>query len=394
MTLRRILLGIPRILWLLPPTAVLLAGIGLLCIRSSAGEQAAELFGKQVMWIGLGLAGFIAVNLVSCRKLGEYSYILFAVSLGLLGLLLVAKFLHWQTPLLPSPRGVYRWMVPFYFLGVEMQFQPSELAKFSYILALAWYLRVRENYRYFWGLVGPFVLTLLPMGLILREPDLGTALLFFPVFLAMLFVAGARRRHLALIVLGALLAAPAMYFVGMEKYQRQRIDVLVHQESTNPAWLNNEGYQLYRSKLCIGTGGWTGHTLDENLLSLGSRLPEGHNDFVFALIAHQWGFWGAVGVLALFEVLLLAGGWIAWRQSDPFGKLVAVGVTSLLAAQVFINAGMTMGLMPITGMNLPFVSYGGSSMLCSFILLGLLANVSRSRTYHLSARRPFDFSGR
>ncbi|MBN2211065.1 MAG: rod shape-determining protein RodA [Sedimentisphaerales bacterium] len=381
-------------MWLLPAVALALTGVGLLCIRVSAGGQSAELFKKQAVWIVLGLAGFGVVNLISCRKLGEYSYILFAMSLGLLGLLLVAKYLHLETPLLPSSRGVYRWIVPFHYLGVDMQFQPSELAKLSYILALAWYLRLRENYRHFWGLVGPFLLTLIPMGMILLEPDLGTTLLFFPVFLAMLFVAGARRRHLALIVLGAMLAAPVMYYGGMREYQRKRIQVLMNQESTDPYWLDNEGYQLYRSKLCIGTGGWTGHTLDEDLLSLGSRLPEGHNDFVFALIAHHWGFAGAAGVLALFEMLLLAGGWIAWRQTEPFGKLAAVGITALLATQVFINAGMTMGLMPITGMNLPFVSYGGSSMLCSFVLLGLITNVARSRSYHLFARKPFDFSGR
>lgn len=367
-----------------------LVAIGLVCIRITDGDSH-EIFSKQLRWVVVGLVGFFAMNLVHYRRLGQISYALFAISVLLLGLLVAAKYLHWNTALLPSTRAVYRWIRPFYMFGWDFQIQPSELAKLSFVMALSWYLRHKENLNRFTGLIGPFALTLLPMTLILLEPDLGTVLLFLPVLFSVLFLAGAKGKHLLLLILLGLLTAPLMYTTLMHDYQKDRIRVLLNQGSTDPYWLRGQGYQLHQAKICIGSGQMHGQGWQESLYLQQRQLPEGHNDFIFAVIAHQWGFIGATGVLLLFLLLILAAAEIALRQAEPFGKLLAVGLGALIATEVFVNAGMTMGLTPITGMNLPFVSYGGTSMLCSFLALGMLINVARHRGYQLTGL-PFEFA--
>ena len=360
-------------------TAVaLLLACGLACIyKYDPGN-----FNRQVIWILIGTVAFIAVNLVHYRFLGQISYVLFAISLILLAIVLAGKYLF-DTDQIPMINGAHRWIK----FG-PMQMQPSELAKLSFILALAWYLRLRSNYRRFTGLIGPFILTLLPIALILKEPDLGTVLLFLPILFTLLFIAGARIRHLSIIILlGMVMAYP--FYTMMPNYQKKRIQVLLKQNTDNPNWLRNEGYQLDQSKNYIALGGLTGQGWGaEGLLRY--DLPHGHNDFIFALIGHQWGLLGASFILLLYILLIVGGIEIAAKQPEPFGRLIAVGVCTLFATQMFINIGMTMGLMPITGMTLPFVSYGGSSLVSSFLALGLLINVARHRP-HKSYHQPFEF---
>jgi cell division protein FtsW (lipid II flippase) len=284
--------------------------------------------------------------------------------------------------------GAYRWIK----IG-SIQIQPSELTKLTYIFALAWYLRLRKNYRNLAGLIGPFVLTLLPMLLILWEPDLGTVLLFLPLLFAMLFVAGARIRHLLMIIGIALMFSPVFYF-SISDYQRDRILGLVKQDYTDTEWIQGLGYHLHRSKTYIATGRLTGYVEDsdqeDGTITRIPYLPEGHNDFIFARIAHTWGFFGAVLVILLYILLIIGGIEIAASQVEPFGRLLAVGLSTLFATQVFINIGMTMGLMPVTGLNLPFVSYGGTSLLCNFFALGILVNIARYRPHQLGPK-PFEF---
>ena len=368
-----------------------LVAIGLLSIRLASNPRN-DYFGKQLVWIAAGMIAFVAINLIHYRTLGRFAYAFFILTILMLGLLLVGKFLHMSNQFIDYSHGAYRWFRPFgnYIPSFDFKIQPSELAKITFILALAWYLRHRENYRNLSGLLGPFAVACLPILLILPEPDLGTALLFLPILFAMLFAAGARRRHLLAVIALGLLAAPIMYFFVLEDYQKGRVTVLLNQESSDPYWLRGEGHQLHLSKLCIGSGGLAGHGFEKSLFIANRHLPEGHNDFIFALIAHQWGFLGALLLLGLYTVIVLAGLEIAAQQLDPFGRLVAVGIAALFAAQMFINVGMTMGLMPVTGMNLPFVSYGGTSMLCNFLALGLLVNVARHRPYYIG-KQPFEF---
>jgi len=365
---------------------MLLAVGGLLLIGLASIYATGQIvfFNKQVVWIGVGLGAFFAVNLIPYRKMGQVSYPLFGLTLILLVIVLAGKYVHLPA-IVPMRNYAYRWIK----IG-PLQLQPSEMAKLTYLLALAWYLRHRESYRNLRGLVGPFMLTLLPMVLILLEPDLGTTLLFPPILFAVLFIAGARVKHLLTFLLLGLLISPVMYLV-MKPYQQTRIQSLLYQNSDDPYWLSGPGYHLHQSKICIGSGQVTGQGWKQGIF-VNSRksLPERHNDFIFSLIAHQWGFLGCLVVLGLYILIILGGVEIAAHQTDPFGRLLALGIAALFAVQMIINVGMTMGLTPITGMTLPFISYGGSSLLSSFLALGLLVNVARFHPRQIG-RRSFEF---
>jgi rod shape-determining protein RodA len=373
-------LGGLRLIMLL--AVAMLLTIGLACIYATGKTIA---FNKQLYFIGAGIAAFIAVNLFHYRRLGQLSYAIYGACLLLLIFVLLGKYMQWG--ILVNPRGgSYRWIT----IPHLPQFQPSELAKLAYILALAWYLQHRKNYRTIKGLIGPFAMALVPMALILKEPDLGTAMLFVPILFLVLFTAGAKWRHLLTIILAGVLLAPVFYLT-LGDYQKDRVKGMIYQDSKDPYWQRGPGYQLRQSKMCIGLGRLTGQGWGKGLyIQYGNFLPERHNDFIFALIGHQWGLLGEIIVLGLYGVIIICGIEIASNQIDPFGRLLAVGIISLLTAQVFINVGMTIGLMPVTGMTLPFVSYGGSSLLCSFIALGLLMNIARRRPHQI-ARRSFEF---
>jgi rod shape determining protein RodA len=380
---------------------IMILAVILLVLIGLAGIYATDLISqppknfarKQLQWVVIGIAAFLVANLIPYRHLGRYSFGFFAFSLILLTLVLIGKHLP-PNSFVPEINGAYRWikLIPIQSnsaLVNAARIQPSEIAKIAYIIALAWYLRYRKNYRTFKGLIGPFLLTLMPMALILLEPDLGTILLFLPVLFSVLFVAGSRAKHLLIIISLAVLFSPVFYFL-MEPYQRERIKILLKQSTTDQRWLRDSGFQLNRSKISIGSGQLTGQGWDFDPYVRQYPPPHQHNDFIFTVIAHQWGFLGAVGLLVLFSLVILGGIEIAAQHPEPFGRLIAIGISSLLAAQIFINVGMTMGLMPITGLTLPFVSYGGSSLLCNFFAFGLLINVARHRPMQL-ARKPFEF---
>ena len=361
---------------------------------------------KQVVFAVVAMIAFIAANLVNYRRLGALSYWIYAVVLLLLCVLLVSKYVI-ELPFAPKITGTYRW-IRFEIAGRELPaIQPSELCKLAYILALAWYLRYRSNYRNFTALVGPFALTVLPMVLILLEPDLGTVMLMMPVMFTMLFVAGAKVKHLLIVVIMAILVSP--FFWGkMQDYQRTRISSVLLQNSwmrekaeqhptlgqilvgtrfSEKKWKSDWGWQLIRSKYAIASGGSNGYGFRRGPFVKYDFLAARHNDFIFAIIAQQWGFLGCAVLLGLYVVIISCGLKIAVNNTDPFGRLLAVGITSMFAVQVIVNVGMTVGLMPITGLTLPFVSYGGSSLLVNMAGVGLLNNVGRCRPYSL-ARKP------
>jgi rod shape determining protein RodA len=242
--------------------------------------------------------------------------------------------------------------------------------------------------------------------LILPEPNLGTVLLLMPIFFTMLFVAGARVRHLALIALLAVVVSPGLWSI-MRPYQRTRIsgvllqspwiraqaqthpafgEVLVGEKFTERGWKNKWGYHLVRSKWAIASGGLTGYGFGHGPFLQYGFLDERHNDFVFCVIAHQWGFFGCVAFLGLYVIIIVAGLEIAAHNIDPFARLLAVGITAMFVVEVVVNVGMTLGLMPITGLTLPFVSYGGSSLLVSMTAVGLLNNVGRCRPFSVAPR--------
>jgi cell division protein FtsW (lipid II flippase) len=360
---------------------------------------------KQLVFACIAMVAFVVVNLINYRRFGPLSYWIYAFVLLLLGVLLFSRYVV-AIPFIPEIKGAHRWMR----IGTSsryLQIQPSELCKLVYVLALAWYLRYRSNYRSFKALVGPFVLTLLPMILIFAEPDLRTVLLMMPILFIMLFVAGAKVKHLLIIVLIALLVSPVLW-LKMRPYQRTRIscvllqsswirekaqqypligEVLVGSNFSDKQWKNDWGYNLIRSKFAVASGGTTGYGFRQGPFVKYNFLPERHNDFIFAIIAHQWGFWGSLAVLGLYVIVGACGLEIAAHNTDPYGQLVAVGIVATFTVEVIVNISMTLGLMPITGLTLPFVSYGGSSLLVSIASVGLLNNVGRFRPFTVAPKK-------
>ncbi len=361
------------------------------------------LWKKQAVFAVIGAVAFIAINLINYRRLGMLSYGIYAFVLIMLAVLLLDKII--DIPFVPLVHNTRRWLR----IGTKSRFlqvQPSEFCKLAYVLALAWYLRYRSNYRHFKGLIGPFALTLLPMVLILLESDLGTMLLMMPVLFTMLFVAGAKVKHLLIIVLMAVLVSPLLWR-QMKPYQRIRIssvllqsksvremaekyplvgEVLVGTKFSEKKWKSDWGWHLIRSKYAVASGGAKGYGFRRGPFVKYDFLEARHNDFIFAVIAHQWGFVGSLVLLGLYAIAIGCGLEIAAHNTDPFGRLVAVGIVATFVVEVFVNVGMTLGLMPITGLTLPLVSYGGSSLLVSLASVGLLNNIGRCRPFSVSPK--------
>ncbi|QDU78820.1 Peptidoglycan glycosyltransferase MrdB [Polystyrenella longa] len=357
--------------------ALCLMGLGLSGI--SRGDDlvgSGEIMQRQLIWIMLSVPVMFLTTTVSYRRLIPLSYLLFGVSL----FLLVTVYF------MPARNGSHRW-IP---LGVAY-LQPSEFAKLTYIMALAHYLMYRRNYRRITGLLIPFALTFLPVALILKEPDLGTSLLFLPVLFSMLFAAGARPRHLLLIITLGIVSLPLLW-LGMSAEQKSRV-VTVFQQEDGGVMPRGDGYHLHHSKQMLALGGFSGSAVTgQTVEDPGAYyLPAGRTDFVFCLVGEQWGFLGCASIFALYIILFGCGLRIANATNEPFGRLLVVGIVALLATQTLINTGMTVGLMPITGMTLPLLSYGGSSLLSTCAALGLILNVGMRPGYEMNAD-PFRFN--
>jgi rod shape determining protein RodA len=393
-------------------TAVLLVLTGIVTIYlignpvdpspASDMTRLAGLWKKQVFFALVGATGFVGANLVNYRRLGEVSHWLYGAVLVLLAVLAVSSVV--PLPFAPRINGAHCWIR----VGIgSLAIQPSELFKLAYILALAWYLRYRSNYRHFRSLLGPFVLTLVPMALILVEPDLGTVMLMMPILFTMLFMAGARVRHLVLIILLAVLISPVLW-VKMHSYQRARISgvllqsswvrqkaeqipavgkILVGGKFSEKMWRRDWGYHITRSKYAVASGGLAGQGLGRGPFIKYNFLTFRETDFVFSAIAHQGGFLGCLAFLGLYVILAVCGLEIAANNIDPFARLLAVGIVAMIVVQVLVNVGMTLGLMPITGLTLPFVSYGGSSLLVNMMAVGLLNNVGRCRPFTVAPKK-------
>ncbi|MGE0377323.1 MAG: FtsW/RodA/SpoVE family cell cycle protein [Planctomycetaceae bacterium] len=362
--------------WLVVVSAALLmvAGLGGIA-RGDELAAGRALQPRQLMWIVISVPALLATTWVPYRVWKPWSYPLFLATLVLLGVVYLC----------PAKNGAHRW-IP---LGIA-DFQPSELAKLTFIMALSHYLMHRRNYRRLTGLVVPFAITLVPVLLILREPDLGTSLLFFPVLYGMLFAAGAKARHLVAVSLLGVMVLPVLW-TQMSAEQKSRITSLFHQQDGGPT-PRGDGYHLHQSKQVLALGGvWgsdvTGMQIDD---PLAYHLPAARTDFIYCLIGERWGLPGTIGVLLVYLLLFGRGLMIAAGTQEPFGRLLAVGIVMLFAAQLIINTGMTVGLMPITGLTLPLVSYGGSSLLTMCIAIGLLLNVGLRPGYEITGE-PFRF---
>lgn len=369
-------------LWRRVPWTLLGCAVGLVLLGLGGIARADELTGgvdrfpRQVLWVVLAVPTLLCAAAVPYRSIKPFSELLFAATLPLLVLVFY----------MPARNGARSW-IPLGFFDL----QPSELAKLAFILALAHYLMYRDHYRRLPGLVPPFLVTLIPLGLILKEPDLGSAMLFVPVLFAMLFAAGARLWHLTLVISLGIALSP-VFWLGMNAEQKSRVTSLLAQTDGGPA-PRGDGYHQHQSKLMLALGGAWGSELAGMSVDDPDayHLPAGQTDFVFCLVGERWGLGGCLLTLMLYLVLFARGLAIAAATREPFGRLVAVGIVALLASQTIINTGMTVGLMPITGITLPLMSYGGSSLLSTAVALGLLINVGLRPGYEIT-QDPFRFA--
>lgn len=369
-------LSLRRVPWTALGAALLLFLLGISAIaRGDELYQLGEYAPRQRMWAALGIGALLVAALWPYSRLKWTAYCFYGVSL----LLLVLVFF------MPARNHAHRW-IPLGF----MNFQPSELAKLTFIAALARYLMHRDSFRRWSGLVAPFLMTLVPVALILKEPDLGTSLVFFPVLFAMLFAAGARPRHLMAVALAGILASPLLW-MQMSSEQKSRIVSVFTQKHGGDA-PDDDGYHLHQSKRVLALGGVWGSELTG--MPIQSRrayhLPESRTDFVFCLVGERWGLVGCTIAIALYLYLFGRGLLIAAATRDPFARLLCVGIIALLGSQTIINTSMTVGLLPITGMTLPLMSYGGSSLIATCLAIGLLVNISLRPTYSVTGD-PFRF---
>ncbi len=363
-----------RVPWSIPLSAAALTAIGLLAIGrgdelSGLPAGALGLAAKQRVWAAFAVVAVGVAAAAPPRVLKSLALPAFAAAVGLL--LMVYAF--------PARNGSRRW-IP---LG-PILLQPSEFAKLAVLLALARYLSHRRDHRTVLGLIPPFLLTVVPVGLILKEPDLGTSLVFLPMLGAVLIASGARGTHLAAAAVLGLACLPVLW-LGMSAEQRSRVTAVFTQHSLDelgePA-PRGDGYHLHRSKQVLALGGAGGSlglfaeprgaTAEGDSL----RLPAARTDFVFCLVAERFGLPGTLAVLGLFGVLVAGCLRVAARCEDPFGRLTAAGVGALFGTQAVINTAMTVGLMPITGLALPLVSYGGSSLVACGAAVGLVVGAS------------------
>jgi cell division protein FtsW len=347
--------------------AVALVGGGVVMVYSASAILATDRFGdpyfflrRQCVWALLGLTGLWAAMTVDYRRWRRLVGPLLVLALGLLILVLVPAIGQ-------EINGTRRWL-----RGGPVSFQPTELAKLALVLYLADFLARRQSLlQSFWrGFLPPLLVTALMAGLILRQPDLGSSVALVAVVLCMLYVAGARFGHMALV---AAAAVPVVAFaVTGASYRVRRVFAFLD------PWADprGSGFQIIQSYLALGSGGVTGRGLGESKQKL-FYLPEPHTDFIFAIVGEELGFAGAVLVVALFGLLLWRGMRIGLRAADPFGALAAVGISAMLATQALVNLGVVVGLLPTKGLPLPFISFGGSSMLVAMASVGILLNISQ-----------------
>lgn len=346
-------------------------------------------FFKQLIWYGIGVGCAATLCLIDYQALARWALIVYWINIVFLILVLIVG---------TKIFGARRWIN----LGV-FQFQPSEFAKLSFILAQAHFLsRSVEELRSPRTFLKTLGLTVLPFVLILKEPDLGSALVFFPVGLVMMFVAGIPIRYLARFLAGVavlislllvdILFAPPSWQIKLEDYQRHRLLVYFGKDfaapNASPAdrqrareLQNKKSYNVKQALISVGSGGLTGKGWRRGTQNALGYLPRAvaHNDFIFSVIAEEKGFVGSVVVLTLYGIVLFSGLRIAGQARDRLGRLLAVGIVALIFSHVFINIGMNIRLMPVTGIPLPLLSYGGSSVLCSLMAAGLLQNIQIHR---------------
>ncbi len=378
----------PTAAWYAAVAAIALTLVGIMAIHTAEPGYGT----KQLQWVPIALLVMLVAMVPHPRMISYLAYPLSAIVLVMLLVLILPGV---PASFVPRVNGAKSW----YDLGF-MRFQPSEIAKIAFVLALGRYLRYRDSYRTLKGLMVPFVFMLVPVALILRQPDMGTAMVFAPTLLFVLVAAGAKMKHLlslvgtaALVIvinLALIYALPVDGHPILAPHQVKRVKSMV-ELARGEADVLGDAYQQNVAMNMIGSGGLSGYGAERSQVIVQfNHLPEDHNDMIFPVIVNRWGFMGGAVIVGLYLVIVLSFLDVAARSKDPFGRVACVGFAGMILTQTTINIGMTLGILPITGITLPFVSYGGSSLLATFAIIGLVLNFA-ARKPRLITRPSFEF---
>ncbi len=362
---------ISRHIWI---HTIVIMVFGLVCLYSASFNNvrvSQKVFYDQMTFAGMALVLMYLLSRFHYRKLYDWAYILLALNL----LLLIGVHMMGRHAL-----GARRWIE----VG-GISFQPSELTKLSLIFALARYFVDRKpslsfgnrsRWQVLWrDLVLPLLLIAIPTFLVFKQPDLGTAILLFGIFLVMLYVSGIDGKYYIGFVGIVAACAPLLWHV-MKPYQRSRLLVFLN-PNIDPL---GAGYTIIQSKIAVGSGGVWGKGWLSGTQNQLNFLPERHTDFIFSVLGEEWGLLGALALLYCYFMLIYAGTLIAEKTRDQFAMLVAAGMVGILILQVFINIGMVTGLCPVVGITLPFLSYGRTSFLIFAVIMGFFLSLNRKRT--------------
>ena len=340
---------------------LVLCVFGLLALYSASHQRGTELVLRQVCWIALGCLVCLAVAHSDYHRWLDAAYVLYAVALVLMvGLRFVGR----------TTMGAARWID----IG-GFSLQPSEVAKLATVLILARTLGRGDARRtgLSWPqLAGALALAGLPALMVFKEPDLGSATVIGAIVVGVLWAAGATRRQCLTLAAAVVVAVPLGWHL-LHDYQRARLVVFIN-PNADPL---GAGYTIIQSKIAIGSGGWMGKGWLSGTQNQLNFLPERHTDFIFSVIGEEWGFLGSLFVVGLLATLVWQGLAIAAQQQDRVGRLIATGIAVGLGYQAAVNVGMVSGILPVVGVPLPFISYGGSSMITAFLGIGLLESVRR-----------------
>ena len=340
--------------------AILFIGIFVLYSASSQ-YYSKNMVLRQIFWMIFGLLLLFVIMRIDYQRFLSVSYLLYGINIVLLVLVL---FLG------KTRGGAQRWIG----LGA-FNLQPSEIAKITLVLALSSYIGKRKSevtkISFFFGAL---LIVLPAFFLIVIEPDLGTALLLIPIAFAMLFMAGARISHIIGVVFLSIGALPFLWHF-LRDYQKQRLFVFLN-PNIDPL---GSGYTIIQSKIAVGSGGLLGKGWLSGTQNQLNFLPERHTDFIFSVVGEEWGFLGALILIFLYFLIVYRGIKIIESTPDVHGKLIATGFITLFLLQVVINIGMTIGFLPIVGLTLPLISYGGSSLVTTLISIGFLLNIGTRR---------------
>lgn len=358
--------------WITLLIAILISVIGIVTIFSTTrlpyGASQAPFYLKQLLWLGIGLAGLLVIVSFDYIWLSRLSIPLYVAGVALLVMVLIIG---------KTGMGAQRWIS----LG-PVSFQPSELFKLIFIVMLAYSLSMSQE------LIGlksflrtSFFVVMLPFLLILKQPDLGTALVLLSLFFLIMLAKGIQRKALMIILSISIISLPfvgSIVWSGLKEYQKNRVIAFVDAD-VDPSGI---GYHIKQSKIAIGSGEFFGKGFLKGTQGPFRFLPEKHTDFIFAAFAEEWGFLGSALLLALYLIFILRALDTSRKAKDDFGRMLALGITFMFSLYFFINIGMTLGIMPVVGIPMPFMSYGGTALLTNFIAAGILINI-RTRRFSL-----------